>query len=154
MKLSYISVNIYEEVFMTIKLQIYKCSICGNIVQILDEGDGNLICCGQEMNLMQIQYDTDELGEKHTPKVILENDKQLVNVIGHPMNKEHYIQFIETYTRDKNELHIKFFKPNEIPQMDISFFKGKNINSIEYCNIHNLWGDNIMLQNETGSYSI
>ncbi len=138
---------------MTLKLQIYKCEICGNIVQVFQEGDGNLVCCGQEMELQNVQYDTTELGEKHTPKVVHSDGEKFVNVIGHPMNEEHYIQFIETYTDDKSEVHIKFFKPNDVPQMDISFF-GDNINSIEYCNIHKLWGENKMLSNESGNYSI
>lgn len=141
---------------MTIKLQIYKCPICGNIVQILNEGDGNLVCCGKEMELMPIQYDTNELGEKHTPKVEIKDGKKYVSVIGHPMTKEHYIQFIETYTKDKNELHLKFFYPDEVPEMKVGVNVGTNqdFNSIEFCNIHNLWGDNKMLENEDGSYSI
>lgn len=138
---------------MTVKLQIYKCNICGNIVQVLQEGDGNLVCCGKEMELMGIQYDTTELGEKHTPKIEIKEGKKFVNVIGHPMSGEHYIQFIETYTKDKNELHLKFFYPNEVPEMEAEL-KEDNFNSIEYCNIHNLWGDNKMLENETGNYSI
>ncbi len=138
---------------MTVKLQIYKCNICGNIVQVLNEGDGNLVCCGKEMELMGVQYDTTELGEKHTPKVKIKEGKKFVNVIGHPMSEEHYVQFIETYTNDKNELHLKFFYPNEVPEMEAGF-KEDCFNSIEYCNIHNLWGDNKMLENETGNYSI
>ena len=139
---------------MTIKLQIYKCSICGNVVQILHEGDGNLVCCGKEMELLPVQYDSDETGEKHRPKTEIRNGKKYVNVIGHPMTNEHHIQFIETFTDDKNEFHLKFFQPGEIPEMDISFFNNKKTNSIEYCNIHNLWGDNIMLNNENGNYNI
>ncbi len=138
---------------MTIKLQIYKCEICGNIVQILHEGDGNLVCCGQEMKQLKIQYDTNQLGEKHTPKIEFKENKKFVNVIGHPMSDEHYIEFIETIKSDKSELHLKFFKPNDVPQMNISFM-GDEISSVEYCNIHNLWGDNRMLTNETGDYSI
>ncbi len=137
---------------MTIKLQIYKCNICGNLVQILQEGDGNLVCCGKEMELMGIQYDTNELGEKHTPKIEIKEGKKFVNVFGHPMSEEHYIQFIETYTKDKKELHLKFFNPNESPEMEAKL-EG-DFNSIEYCNIHNLWGDNKMLENENGNYNI
>ena len=137
---------------MTIKLQIYKCNICGNIVQILQEGDGNLVFCGKEMHLMSIQYDTNELGEKHTPTVEIKDGKKYISVIGHPMTKEHYIQFIESFTRDKNELHLKFFKPFEVPEME-SKLDGE-FNSVEYCNIHHLWGDNVILENENGSYSI
>ena len=137
---------------MTVKLQIYKCNICGNLVQVLQEGDGNLICCGKEMELMSIQYDTDELGEKHTPKVVIKDGKKYVNVFGHPMTNEHHIQFIETYTKDKKEVHLKFFEPDEQPEMEAKL--DGEFNSIEYCNIHNLWGDYKMLENEDGNYSI
>lgn len=137
---------------MTVKLQIYKCNICGNLVQVLSEGDGSLVCCGQEMELMPIQYDTNELGEKHTPKIEIKEGKKFVSVIGHPKSNEHYIQFIETYSKDKNELHLKFFYPNEIPEMESCLEEG--FSSVEYCNIHNLWGNNKMLENENGNYSI
>ena len=140
---------------MTLKLQIYKCNICGNLVQVLQEGEGNLVCCGKEMELMGIQYDTTELGEKHTPKIEIKEGKKYVNVIGHPMTKEHYIQFIETYTKDKKELHLKFFNPDEIPEKEAGLSNtNEEFNSMEFCNIHNLWGDNKMLDNEYGNYSI
>ena len=139
---------------MTIKFQIYKCSICGNLVQVLQEGGGNLVCCGKEMELMGIQYDKSELGEKHTPKVEIKDGKKYVNVLGHPMTEEHYIQFIEAYTKDKTELHLKFFAPNEVPEMDAGLDNTEHFSSIEFCNIHNLWGDNRMLENEDGNYSI
>jgi len=137
---------------MTVKFQIYKCNICGNLVQILQEGDGNIICCGQEMELMNIQYDTNELGEKHTPKTEYKNGKNYVNVIGHPMTNEHYIQFIETFSNNKDELHIKFFEPEDIPETEVKI--DKDFSAIEYCNIHKLWGNNKMLENENGNYSI
>ena len=137
---------------MTTKLQIYKCNICGNLVQVLIEGDGNLVCCGQEMELMGIQYDTNELGEKHTPKIEIKDGKKYVNVIGHPMTQEHYIQFIETYSKNKDELHLKFFNSEETPEMEAKL--DGEFNSIEFCNIHKLWGDNRMFENEEGNYSI
>ena len=125
---------------MTEKLEIYKCNICGNIVQILQSGPGNLICCGEEMELLQMQYKKDELGEKHIPKFEIEENSKRIKIYPHPMTKEHYIQFIEAYTPNKNELHLKFFKPEEIPTMDISYLK-EDITALEYCNIHGLWGN-------------
>ena len=107
---------------MTIKLQIYKCTVCRNLVQILQEGDGNLVCCGQEMELQNVQYDTTELGEKHTPKIVYKDGHKSINVLEHPMSHEHYIQFIEAFSDDKNEVYIKFFKPEDKPEADISFF--------------------------------
>ena len=124
---------------MTIKFQIYKCNICGNLVQILQEGEGNLICCGEEMELMNIQYDSDEMGEKHAPKTEVRDGKTYVHVKTHPMTKEHYIQFVETYTKDKKELQLKFFEPEEVPEMELKL--NGETDSVEFCNIHHLWGN-------------
>ena len=124
---------------MTNKLEIYKCNICGNIVQVLAEGGGALVCCGKEMELQNIQFDTNELGEKHSPKIENREDKKFVHVKTHPMTNEHYIQFIQVQTKDKNEILTKFFNPEEIPEIDISNYS-YDINAIEYCNIHHLWG--------------
>ncbi len=127
---------------MTVKLQIYKCNICGNLIQVLYEGEGSLICCGKEMELMGIQYDNNELGEKHTPKIEIKDGEKYVNVFAHPMTNEHYIQFIETYAKDKSELHLKFFNPDETPEMKVKLDNMEEFVSVEYCNIHHLWGDN------------
>ena len=124
---------------MTEKLQIYKCEICGNIAQILIPGSGALVCCGEEMKLLNIQHDETELGEKHTPKFENNDSGRNVNVIGHPMTEEHYIQFIQAYSQDKNEIYTKYFYPEEEPKTNISFMP-ENSKAVEYCNIHRLWG--------------
>ena len=125
---------------MTNKLEIYKCEICGNIVQIFEEGAGELVCCGEEMKLLEPQREESELGEKHIPEFSEREGRRYVAVLKHPMVKEHYIEFIETYTKDKNELHVKFFHPEERAEMDITELPHE-MNAIEYCNIHNLWGN-------------
>ena len=137
---------------MTVKLQIYKCEICGNLVQVLQEGEGNLICCGEEMQLMGVQYDTTEIGEKHTPKTELKEGENYVNVFGHPMIKEHFIQFIETFSPDKKEVHIKFFSPEEQPEAKAKI--DGEFKAVEYCNIHGLWGENKTKENTKSDYSI
>ena len=124
---------------MTEKLQIYKCEICGNIVQVLLEGAGTLVCCGEEMHLLKIQHDENELGEKHSPKLEKRDGRKFVNVKNHPMINEHFIQFVQAQSKDKNEIYMKYFYPNQIPEIDVSNFEGE-INAIEYCNIHLLWG--------------
>lgn len=124
----------------TEKLQLYKCPICGNLVQVILPGAGELVCCGEPMKLLKIQHDTSEIGEKHAPKMDFRENKKFVQVISHPMQLEHYIQFIEVYTKDKNELHLKYFKPNDVPEFDISYLKD-DIEAVEHCNIHGLWGE-------------
>lgn len=124
----------------TEKLQLYKCNICGNLVQVIEQGAGELVCCGEAMQLLAIQHDSSEIGEKHAPKIEFRENKKFVQVISHPMAMEHYIQFIEVYKKDKSELHLKYFKPNDVPEFDISY-TDDDIEAVEHCNIHGLWGE-------------
>lgn len=132
---------------MSIKLGIYRCKICGNVVQTLIEGEGELVCCGEEMELMEMQYDENEIGEKHVPKIEMVHEGceagmctevKYVSVNKHPMTKDHYIQFAEVYNRDKTELRLRFFKPDEEAKYNITGFNDKLI-ALELCNIHGLW---------------
>ena len=124
----------------TEKLQLYKCDICGNLVQVILEGAGELVCCGQPMKLQVPQHDKNEIGEKHAPKLEFRENKKYVQVKTHPMIMEHYIQFIEVYKKDKTELHLKYFKPNDVPEFDISYTNDET-ETVEMCNIHGLWGE-------------
>jgi superoxide reductase len=88
---------------MTKKGQIYKCEICGNIVEVLDEGVGELVCCGQPMKLIEEKTE-DEGKEKHVP--IIERNEEGVKIkvgsVPHPMTEEHYIEWIEISTEKEN----------------------------------------------------
>ena len=127
---------------MTNKLELYKCHVCGNLTQIIIAGEGELICCGEPMeNLQPHAHDNDELSEKHVPQIESFESKRYVTLKHHPMNEEHYIHFIEVYPKDKSELYLKFFNPNETPEADITHFE-ENINALEHCNIHGLWRNN------------
>lgn len=132
---------------MSIKLGIYKCKICGNIVQVLVAGEGELVCCGEEMEFMEYKYEENEMGEKHIPEIEITHEGcetgmcrevKYISVRKHPMANEHYIQFAEVYDEDKSELRVKFFKPDETAIYDITGFD-KNLVAIELCNIHGLW---------------
>ena len=132
---------------MSIRFGIYKCKVCGNVVQVLLEGEGELICCGEEMEHMEKQYEENELGEKHTPEFETAHEgcetgmcteAKYISVRKHPMTEEHYIQFIEAYNKDKTELRIKFFKPDETAIYKITDFEGE-LEALELCNIHGLW---------------
>ncbi len=116
---------------MTKLNQIWKCEICGNIIEILHEGADSLVCCGQPMKLQEEK--TQDTGkEKHVP-IISENTVK-VGSIEHPMTPEHYIEWIEA-TGD-NEKAIIFLKPTEKPEAKFSF----NVKSARiYCNLHGLW---------------
>ena len=106
---------------MTEKLELYKCSICGNLVQVLLSGTGELVCCNQPMEKLCPKTNEDnELSEKHIPVIEQENDKKFVRLTKHPMIPEHYIQFIEVFTKDKSKVYLKFLNPNEKAELEIT----------------------------------
>lgn len=125
---------------MTEKLELYKCNICGNLVQVLLNGVGELVCCNQPMeNLIPKEFDENkELKEKHVPEIECRENGKFVTLKHHPMIPEHYIQFIEVYPKDKSGLYLKFFMPNENPELDITHCE-ENVEALEHCNIHGLW---------------
>ena len=122
---------------MTNRLEVYKCEICGNIVEVLHAGAGELVCCGQPMKL-QAEKTEDQGKEKHVPVVenIEKGLKVKVGSIPHPMEENHYIEWIEIVT--DSVIERKFLKPGEVPEAefevtgDISLVR-------EYCSVHGLW---------------
>ncbi len=128
-----------REKHMAQKGKIYRCSICGNIVEVLHNGNGTLVCCGQDMELLQ-EKDSDVGLEKHVPIIDIQDGKAQVKVgdIPHPMEDSHYIQFVQLlmdgYTLTKQ------LNPGELPMAEFTLPKEyKNISAREYCNIHGLW---------------
>lgn len=127
---------------VTENLEMYKCSVCGNLVQVLLSGVGELICCGQVMEKLTPKQELNtELAEKHTPIIEKEDGKKLVRLSYHPMSEEHYIQFIEVISKEGDELHLKYLKPNEKAEFDVTYTK-EDVEAVEYCNIHGLWRNN------------
>ena len=122
---------------MTKRLQIYKCEVCGNIVEVLHEGAGELVCCDQPMKLLEEK--TEEQGkEKHLP-VVEKTDKGVqvkVGSIPHPMEEKHFIEWVAVET-DKGVFR-KFLKPGEKPEAEFEI-GGNILQAREYCNIHGLW---------------
>ncbi|MGB9911306.1 MAG: desulfoferrodoxin [Microgenomates group bacterium] len=118
--------------------QIYKCNICGNVVEVLYAGGGQLVCCGQPMELLQEK--TEDVGmEKHVP-VVEKTEKGIkvkVGSVPHPMEESHYIQWIEVVTQ--NGSFKKFLKPGELPEAEFCVGEGDLILVREYCNLHGLW---------------
>ena len=122
---------------MTKRNQIYKCNVCGNIIEVVHDASGQLVCCGQPMQLME-EKTADSANEKHVPVIEKQNDGILVKVgsVPHPMEKEHYIEWIEL-TADGIS-YKKFLNPGDKPE---AFFpvKGENLSAREYCSVHLLW---------------
>ena len=121
--------------------EIYKCPICGNVVEILYAGGGQLVCCGKPMILQKENADDKASKEKHVP--ILEKTKDgfkvKVGTVEHPMLPEHYIQWIELIA-DGNSFK-KFLKPGEKPEAEFCI-KAKQVSARAYCNLHGLWKSN------------
>lgn len=122
---------------MTQEKQIYKCNICGNIVEVLHSGVGELVCCGQPMELMTEK--TEDTGlEKHVP-VIEKTERGIKVRVGsmpHPMEEKHYIEWIEIIADKKS--YRQFLKPADLPEAEFEI-TAENIEAREYCNIHGLW---------------
>jgi superoxide reductase len=122
---------------MTKRLQVYKCEICGNIVEVLHEGVGELVCCNQPMKLMQPKM-ADEGKEKHVP-VIEKTGKGVkvkVGSVPHPMEEKHFIEWIAVDT--ERGTFRKFLKPGEKPEGEFEI-KEDILGAREYCNVHLLW---------------
>lgn len=119
------------------KLQVYKCNICGNIVEVLYVGGGELVCCGQPMELLEEKIE-DVGSEKHVP--IIERTERGIKVkvgsVPHPMEEKHYIEWIELIADGK--VYRKFLKPGDKPEAEFEI-KAEKISAREYCNIHGLW---------------
>ena len=125
---------------MTEQLQIYKCNVCGNIIEVINPGNGSLVCCSLPMELLKEQTDDKQSGEKHVPIVSIEGEHKIIRVgtIEHPMLKEHYIVFIESVSPDKKYLKRKYLKPGDKPKFELKNNDEKFM-ARELCNIHGLW---------------
>ena len=122
---------------MTEKLQIYKCKICGNIVEVLHTGAGELVCCGQAMKNLTAKT-ADEGKEKHVP-VIEKVDggiKVKVGSVPHPMEEKHYIEWIELLADGK--AYRQFLNPGDAPEAEFGV-EASAVTAREHCSIHGLW---------------
>ena len=122
---------------MTEKLQIYKCEVCGNIVEMLHAGAGQMVCCGQPMTLFK-ENSVDASKEKHVPVIekTAAGIKVKVGSVAHPMEEKHYIEWIEVIADGK--AYRKFLNPGEAPEATFEL-KAEKVTAREYCNLHGLW---------------
>ncbi len=122
---------------MTEKLQVYKCEVCGNIVEVIHEGAGELVCCGQPMKLF-VENTEDAAQEKHVP-VIEKIDggfKVSVGSVAHPMEEKHYIEWIELVADGR--AYRQFLNPGDAPEA-VFKIEAEKVTAREYCNLHGLW---------------
>lgn len=125
---------------MTKCLELYKCKVCSNLVEVVLSGEGELVCCGQPMELLQPQTVESETGEKHIPVFNTADNKTEIRVGAnlHPMTEEHYIQFIETISTDNKKLERHYYQPDDTPVMCLD--DASTVDKARaFCNIHGLW---------------
>jgi superoxide reductase len=130
---------------MTEFKQIYKCAVCGNIVEVLHAGGGELVCCGQAMEL-QAAKSQDIGSEKHLPVIVelpanvchgKDGVKIKIGAVEHPMTPEHHIEWIEIDTVD-GKSGKKFLKPGDKPESEFQT-RTNILGARAYCNVHGLW---------------
>jgi superoxide reductase len=117
------------------KGEVYRCSVCGNIVEVLYVGGGELVCCGKPMILQIANADDKASKEKHVP--IIKGKIVSVGSIPHPMEEKHYIEWIEVTNGVWTQK--KFLKPGEKPQAEFCVPFSDKLVAKEYCNLHGLW---------------
>lgn len=122
---------------MAERLEVYKCEACGNIVEVLHGADGELVCCGQPMQLLK-ENTVDAAREKHVPVVEKTADGFIVKVgsVAHPMEEKHYIQWIEVIADGK--AYRQFLNPGDAPEATFRI-QAESVTARELCNIHGLW---------------
>lgn len=121
---------------MTELLQVYKCEVCGNIVEVVHASVGTLVCCNQPMTLL-VENTTDAAQEKHVP--VIEKTaggvKVSVGSVAHPMQDDHFIEWIQVIADGKS--YRKFLKPGDAPAAE--FEVTGDLTAREFCNLHGLW---------------
>jgi superoxide reductase len=122
---------------MTSRFEVYKCEVCGNIVEVLHEGKGELVCCGQPMKLYK-ENTVDAAKEKHVPVIekTAEGFKVNVGSVTHPMEEKHYIEWIELIA--DGVTYRKFLNPGDAPEAEFCL-DAAQVTAREYCNLHGLW---------------
>ncbi len=122
---------------MTRKLEVYKCEICGNMVEMVHEGKGQLVCCGKPMVLME-ENSVDAAKEKHVPVLekIDKGYKVRVGTAAHPMEDKHYIEWIELIAGDVSQR--VFLRPGQEPEASFCT-DASTVTARAYCNLHGLW---------------
>jgi superoxide reductase len=122
---------------MTKKQQIFKCEICGNIIEVLHAGAGQLVCCDQPMKPI-VANSEDAAKEKHVPVIERTQQGILVKIgsVPHPMEEKHYIEWIQLIA--DNQSYRVFLSPGDQPQALFNL-TATNVMARAYCNIHGLW---------------
>ena len=122
---------------MTKKNRVYKCALCGNIVEVLHTGAGELVCCGQPMDLMA-ENTVDAAQEKHVPVIekVDNGYRVAVGSVAHPMEEKHWIEWIELVA--DGIVYRQDLKPGDAPEATFCIDAG-TVSARAYCNLHGHW---------------
>lgn len=122
---------------MTEERQVYKCNVCGNLVEILHSGAGELVCCDEPMELL-VEKNEDVGMEKHLPVIEKTATGVIIRIgeVPHPMESQHYIEWIEAVT--EHRIYRKYLEPGQEPEAEF-FLEAEHISARAYCNVHGLW---------------
>ena len=122
---------------MAKKMEVYKCEVCGNIVEVLHGGDGELVCCDQPMKL-QTENTVDAAKEKHVPVIekVPGGFKVKVGSAAHPMEEKHFIEWIQIIAAGKT--YRQFLNPGQTPAATF-MVEAATVTVREYCSLHGLW---------------
>lgn len=123
---------------MAKQLEVYKCEMCSNIIEVMQGGDGELVCCGKPMKLMK-EGTTDGAAEKHVPVIekTANGYKVKVGSVPHPMEAKHWIQWVELVADGVS--YTRFLNPGDTPEAEFCITDAKNVVAREYCNLHGHW---------------
>lgn len=122
---------------VTARLQVYKCGVCGNMVEVIHVGGGELVCCNQPMALLT-ENSTDAAKEKHVPVIEKAEGgiKIKIGSVAHPMEEKHYIEWVQAIVGDRS--YREFLEPGVAPEAFFPIKEG-SVAAREYCNLHGLW---------------
>ena len=124
---------------MTEKKQIYKCAVCGQVIEVLEPGAGELVCCGKPMQ-NQTPNTEDASLEKHVPQIRKDGDGTVVSVgsAPHPMIPAHYIGWVELLLPCGKSIRC-FLTPGDLPEVRFPVPYDEKMHARAWCNIHGLW---------------
>lgn len=122
---------------MANRLDIYRCEVCTNVVWVIRGGEGDLVCCGQPMSLYE-EKKVDAAKERHFPVIekIPSGFKVRVGSVAHPMEKRHYVEWIELVA--DGSCYRQFLEPGDTPEV-VFVIEAQQIAAHAYCNLHGFW---------------
>ena len=118
--------------------RFYLCERCGNLVGLIENGGGQLVCCGQKMTKLEAGV-VEASREKHIPVATVDGNtvKVTIGSVLHPMSEEHHIAWVYLET-DKGGAR-KTLKPTDAPEVEFALGDEVPLAVYAYCNLHGLW---------------